>query len=213
MRRALLVLALCCVAAAAIAAEPGAPGRTGELEAIRAKITRLERRVGDLGRRTEDARQREERLRAQLELAKARVQELEMLLAGSREEILKLRRRAVELSGELARRRELLKGYVSMAALLGDLGSAQLFFDALRGGHLAEASGTVAVLVKGQVRLTEEYADLEKGYRKRLGELSNVLNRAQQEAVELGRRRKELEQLQLAALHQRKKLEHQKSAA
>lgn len=212
MRRALLLLVLCLVAVTAWAAEPAAPGGKAELQAIRSKITRLERRLNELGRRTETARQREERLKAQLALARARVKELELLLQGSREEILRLRGRALELAGELARRRELLKGYLSMAALLGDLGSVQLFFDALKGGHLAEASGTVAVLVKGQVRLTREYADLEKGYRRRLQELSNVLNRAQSEAVELDRRRKELERLQVAALHEQKKLEHQKSA-
>jgi len=195
-----------------MAAEAGAPGGGGELRAIRARITRLERRLNELGRRTEDARQREERLQAELELAQARVKELEMLLAGSRDEILRLRRRAVALSGELQRRRELLRGYVAMAALLGDLGSVQLFFDAMQGGHLAEASGTVAVLVKGQVRLTREYVELEKGYRRRLEELSNVLNRAQSEAVELDRRRKELEGLQLAALKERKQLERQRTA-
>jgi len=213
MRRILLLLLVAClVRATGTAAGPAAPGGSDELAVIRARITRLERRLNELDRKAAGARQREERLEAELELAQARVQELETLLARSRDGILQARRQVVTLSAELRRRREVLVGYLSMAALLGDPGRAQLLFDALRGGHLAEASGTVAVLMEGQVRLTREYARLERDYRRRLEELSNALNRAQGEAVELEKRRKELESLRVAAARERKQLEHQKAA-
>jgi len=195
-----------------MAADPAIPGGPDELTVIRSRITRLKRRLNELDRQALGARQRERKIEAELELAEARVQELEALLMRSREEILQLRQRAVKLSDELERRREVLGAYLNMAALLGDLGSAQLLFDALRGGHLAEASGTIAVLVEGQGRLTREYSKLEEDYRKRLGELSNVLNRAQGEAIELDRRREDLKNLRLAAARERKRLERKKSA-
>ncbi|NOZ93830.1 MAG: peptidoglycan DD-metalloendopeptidase family protein [Acidobacteria bacterium] len=211
MRRLVpLLLAVILVAATGGAADPGG-GRPDELAAIRARIGRLERRLGELDRQTAGARQREQRLDAKLELARARVQELEALLSGSRDEILRLRKQAVGLAGRLRQRRRMLGQYLAMASLLGDMGPAQLLFDALRGGHLAEASGTVAVLTKGQLRLTREYAELEQRYRSRLGELSVVLNRAQAEAVELEKRRRELEGLRVAAARERQRLEHQRT--
>jgi len=213
MRRVfLLLLAACLVAAPGIAAGTGAPGGSEELAVIRARIGRLERRLAELNRKSAGARQREERLQAELDLAQARVAELEALLSRSRDEILALKRQAVALAADLGHRREVLKGYLAMAALLGEPGPVQLLFDALRGGHLAEASGTVAVLMEGQVRLTREYVALERKHRARLEELSNVLNRAQEEAVELERRREELERLRVAAARERRQLEHQKTA-
>ncbi len=200
-----------------LVAAPGIGAGTGrvtgtepdELAAIRARIRSLQRRLGDLDSRTSDARQREARIEAQLQLAEARVAEVETLLRTSRDEILELRREAVELAGELERRRKALRAFLALGALLGDPGPLQLLYDAARGGRLSSSIGTIAVLTAGQLRLTREYDELSRLHRDRLAELSAVLSRAQVQAVELERRRAELDSVRTEAARERRALERQ----
>ena len=205
----LTVLLVVAHGTAGAGAENGVGSAPDELAVIRARIQRLQRRLGELDSRASDARQREARIAAQLELAEARVAEVESLLRASRDEILQLREEAVELAAELRRQREALRALLAMGALLGDPGPVQLLYDAARGGRLAESVGTIAVLTAGQVRLTREYDELSRRHRERLEELSVVLNRAQSQAVELERRRGELEAVREQAARERRSLERQ----
>jgi len=164
-----------------------------QLSAVRERISRLERDLGRLSAETETAQRERSRLDAELELADARVREVELLLEKSGEEATRLREEAATLSADLESRRRVLDLHLQIMVLLGRPGPLQLFVDAYRGGMLEEAVGTVSVLTAGQIRLFEEYREVRRQHGIRLAELSLTLDQARDEARELEGRRQELE--------------------
>ncbi len=164
-----------------------------QLSTVRDRIGRLEEQLGQLSRDTANAQEERQRLDAELELADARVREVELLLAGSSEEARRLRGEASGLAEELVQRRETLDQFIAVMSLLGRPGPLQLLFDAHQGGELEEAVGTISVLTAGQIRLFGEYHELKRQHGIRLAELSRTLGQAQEEARELVLRRGELE--------------------
>jgi septal ring factor EnvC (AmiA/AmiB activator) len=175
-------------AAAVFAASP----TDDQLSAVRSRIHRLE---GDLDRLSVEAKSAEHeqrRLDAELELADARVREVELLLERSGEEAARLRQQAAVLAADLDRRRQTLDRHLEIMVLLGRPGPMQLFIDAYRGGVLEDAVGTVSVLTAGQIRLFEEYREVRRQHGIRLAELSQTLDQAREEARSLEARRSEL---------------------
>ncbi len=163
-----------------------------QLSAVRSRIHRLE---SDLDRLSVEAKSVEhERLRldAELELADARVREVELLLERSGEEAARLRQEAAVLAADLDHRRQTLDRHLEIMVLLGRPGPMQLFVDAYRGGVLEDAVGTVSVLTAGQIRLFEEYREVRRQHGVRLAELSQTLDQAREEAQTLEARRSEL---------------------
>jgi len=181
-----------------------------QLEAVRQEISRLEKRLAALDREAEGARREEERLDAELELAEARVHELELQLASSRDEIVRLRETTDELAEALEARRERLRRHLEMVGLLGRPVTLELMADAARGGHLGQAAGTLAVLTEGQLRLVREYDDLRRRRTARLADLSRVLESARQEAVSLIARREELDAVRTEVERTRRRLEERR---
>jgi septal ring factor EnvC (AmiA/AmiB activator) len=145
-----------------------------QLSAVRERIGRLERDLGQLSAEAENAQHERRQLDAELELADARVREVELLLAKSGEEAMRLREEASTLSTDLDDRRRALEQHLEIMALLGRPGPLQLFVDAYRGGMLEEAIGTVSVLTAGQVRLFEEYREVARELDDRRQELEEV---------------------------------------
>lgn len=180
----------------------GAPGADAaspadeSLTAVRDRIEQLERRLGRLAAEKESAEHESERLDAQLQLADARVLEIELLLDQRGTEAARLRDEAAKLAAELETRREFLDRHLEIVALLGRPGPMQLFVDASIGGDLEEAVGTVAVLTAGQIQLVEEYREVRRQHSIRLSELSRTLDQAREEADQLEVRREELESVQ-----------------
>ena len=164
-----------------------------QLSAVRDRIGRLERDLGRLSAEAETAQREGHKLDAELELADARVREVELLLEKSGEEAIRLREEASTLSADLDSRRRALDQHLEIMALLGRPGPLQLFVDAYRGGMLEEAVGTVSVLTTGQIRLFEEYREVRRQHGVRLAELSQILDQARDEANQLEGRRQELE--------------------
>ncbi|NOZ77809.1 MAG: peptidoglycan DD-metalloendopeptidase family protein [Acidobacteria bacterium] len=189
------------------------PPAARDLRHIRSRILQLNATLRRLDRKTLDARAREERLTAQLQLAKTRVLELEAVLRLSQKQIMTLRQELGTIAHKLERRREAVRVNLQMAALLGRPGPLRLFYDAARGGDLGRAIGTVAVLTKGQVRLMQEYSELERQHNEKLGELSLALTRAQGEAAGLESRRQELARVRDRVRRERASLEHRRKAA
>lgn len=172
----------------------GAASSTGDqLAAVRDRIDQLELRLGRLAVETESVERQRERLDALLQLADARVHEVELLLDQRGNEAVKLREEAASLSAELVSRRELLDRQLEIMAVLGRPGPMQLIFDAYRGGNLEEAVGIVSVLTAGQIQLVEEYREVREEHGLRLSELSRTLSQAREEAEQLETRRHELE--------------------
>ena len=189
-----LLLVLAILALPAVAATAAYP-TDDQLSAVRERIGRLERDLGRLSAETETAQRERLRLDAELELADARVREIELLLGKSGEEASRLREEAAVLSADLESRRQALDRHLAIMALLGRPGPMQLFVDAYRGGTLEEAVGTVSVLTAGQIRLFEEYREVRHQHGVRLAELSQTLDQARDEAKELEARRQELEEV------------------
>jgi len=185
----LILLVLVLPGGISIAANPN----DDQLSAVRERIGRLEMDLGRLSAEAETAQRERLQLDAELELADARVREIELLLAKSGEEAARLRKEAATLSADLDSRRQDLDHYLEIMALLGRPGPLQLFVDAYRGGMLEEAVGTVSVLTAGQIRLFEEYREMQQQHGIRLAELSQILDQARDEARELEGRQKELE--------------------
>ena len=181
------MIALCVTVAAA--AKP----TDDQLSAVRERIGRLERDLSRLSAETETAQRERLQLDAELELADARVREVELLLEQSGEEAKRLREEAATLSADLDSRRQVLDRHLEIMVLLGRPGPLQLFVDAYRGGMLEEAVGTVSVLTAGQIRLFEEYREVRRQHGIRLAELSQTLDQARDEARVLEGRRQELE--------------------
>ncbi len=188
--RRLICLAACAVAPVAAAA---ALGPDGQLESVRESIRALEQRLTVLQAESEGVTAERARLSAELQLAEARVAEVELVLAGSRSEAEALRRGAEQLAVELEQRRAILSRHVEMVSLLGRPGQLQLLWDAASGGDLESAVGTVSVLTTGQLRLFSEYRELQTERNRRLAELSRTLETARLEAASLVERRQELE--------------------
>jgi len=178
-----------------VAGAAGGGGEGDQLAAVRARIRALEGRLATVQAERAGASEERARLSSELALAEARVRELELVLAASRDEIVRLRDEAAELGSEIERRRHGLGLHLQMMALLGRPGPLQLLFDAARGGNLEQAFGTVSVLTVGQVRLVEEYGQLQRARSERLADLSVSLDAAEREAQALVARRRLLAEL------------------
>lgn len=163
-----------------------------QLEVVRKRINAFERRLIELDTENQTRHEERERLTTELELAEARVREVELVLARSRGEAEEIAATITELAQELERRRELLAGHLEIMALLGRPGTMQLLLDGASGGDLERSLSTVAVLTNGQVRLVEEYQQLQHQRSARLADLSRVLERARVEAADVDARREEL---------------------
>jgi septal ring factor EnvC (AmiA/AmiB activator) len=177
--------------AVAAAASPA----NDQLSVVRERINRLEKDLGRLAAEAETAERERMQLDAELELADARVREVELLLEQSGEEARRLRQEASVLAADLDGRRQVLERHLEVMALLGQPGPMQLFVDAYRGGMLEEAVGTVSVLTAGQIRLFEEYREVRRQHAVRLAGLSQTLDQAHDEAKALEERRHELEEV------------------
>jgi septal ring factor EnvC (AmiA/AmiB activator) len=166
-----------------------------QLEMVRSRIGVLEHRLGELDAENRSRLEERERLSAELELAEARVREIEIILEQYDAEAEAVAASAAELAEQLEHQRGLLEGHVEMMALLGRPGTMQLLYDGSRGGDLEGAVSTVAVLTAGQLRLVEEYQDLHHERNARLAELSRILSLARDEAEKLAERRADLERV------------------
>jgi septal ring factor EnvC (AmiA/AmiB activator) len=164
-----------------------------QLSVVRQRIDRLEGDLERLAVEAESTARERRQLDAQLELADARVREVELLLEKSGEEAKRLREEAAVLATNLDSRREALDRHLEIMVLLGRPGPMQLFVDAYRGGMLEEAVGTVSVLTAGQIRLFEEYREVRRQHTVRLAELSQTLDQARDEARQLEERRQQLD--------------------
>jgi len=168
---------------------------TDQLDVVRSRISGLERRLSELETENRSRIEERERLTSELELAEARVREVELVLDGNHEEAVEVARAAAELASDLEHHRRLLQGHVEILALLGRPGTMQLLYDGARGGDLEGAVTTVAILTSGQLQLVEEYGDLHRRRSVRLAELSQMLETARQDAVILEARQNELEEV------------------
>ena len=194
MRRLSGVLSgfLCVMLAGAGVAAASSP-TDDQLHELRMRIDQLESQLGSLAAETESVAEERQRLDAELELADAKVREVELLLEQSGQEAALLREETLALAAELEERRVLLDRHLEIMALLGSPGPMQLFFDAYKGGDLEAAVGTVAVLTAGQFKLVEEYHEVRTRHSARLAELSQTLGQTKDEARQLELRRNELD--------------------
>ncbi len=181
------------LAVASTSAATDDPTTGAQLETVRAEITRLEEQLAGLTQRQRDVSQEREKLNVQLQLAEARVRELELLVAKSHAEVGRLRAESTRLAADLEVRRQVLARHIEMLSLLGQPGPLQLLYDAAHGGDLERAVGTVAVLTTGQARLMIEYDRLRQDYTARLAQLSQALEVAERETRGLDERRHDLE--------------------
>lgn len=195
--------ALLLAAAGVLASSP----TDDQLGAVRLRIAELEQRLVRLAREAESAGRERRELDAQLELANARVHELELQLEAGRDEAARLEAETAALAAELEGRRGLLNSHLEVMALLGRSGSMQLLFDAFNGGELEAAVGTVSVLTAGQLRLVEEYQEVRREHGTRLAELSRTLAQAGADAQQLEARRAQLEEVRNRAARRYASLE------
>jgi septal ring factor EnvC (AmiA/AmiB activator) len=163
-----------------------------QLTVVRGRIRQLEHELGKLQAQASDVEKEQAGLSTELALAEARVREIEIVLQSSRDQVVKIRDEVDRLSQDLEARRGALRRQLEMLALLGRPGPLQLLYDAVHGGEVEAAIGTVSVLTAAQVRLMEEYGSLQKTRTARLADLSRAYERAQTEANELIDRRREL---------------------
>ncbi len=194
MRWLTRALFICACLAFPAPSYPGAASPTDDqLAVVRQRIGRLQANLDDLAAKARTAEQERQKLDAELELADARVHEVELLLERSGGEVERLRMEAGTLAAELDTRKQVLDRHLEVMMLLGRPGPLQLFIDAYRGGVLEEAVGTVSVLTAGQARLFEEYREIRTQHTVRLAELSRTLDQAHEEARDLEERRQHLE--------------------
>ena len=184
-----------------------------QLVTVRSRITQLEARLGRLAVEAESVEMEGERLDALLQLADARVREVELLLDRRGDEAARLREEAAGLTVELDTRRRYLDRHLEIVALLGRPGPMQLFVDAYRGGDLEEAVGTVSVLTAGQIQLVEEYREVRREHSIRLSKLSRNLDEAKEEAERLEVRRNELEGVRREVARRLNRLERSQRSA
>ncbi len=180
-RISIIVMAVVTTAAVLIAEPTDEPTTGAQLETVRAEISRLELQLAGLAARQRDVSEERKRLNVQLQLAEARVRELELLVTNSQSEVGRLRAEIARLAADLQGRREVLARHIEMLSLLGQPGPLQLLYDAAHGGDLDRAVGTVAVLTTGQARLMHEYDQLRHQYSARLAQLSQALEVAERE--------------------------------
>jgi septal ring factor EnvC (AmiA/AmiB activator) len=193
MRRSvllLLVATLVVLSSSVGGARDEAPG--DQLDLVRQRIRALQERLTKLDGEVGGVRAQKDRLTTELELAEARVAELEVELARRATQIQELRAEVAELSRRLEERRSSLQIYLEMAALLGEAGPLQLVWDGARGGELMRSLDTVVTLTRGQLAAMEEFASLQTERRRRLAELSRRIEEARSEAAELDARRQQL---------------------
>lgn len=173
----------------------GAESTTSQLEMVRARIAELEERVMALDAANRSRREERDRLADELELAEARVREVELVLEQGAAEARSVAESLQAISGSIERQRELLRGHVEVMALLGRPGVLQLLYDGTRGGDLEGALSTVTALTSGQLELVAEYDQLQRRRSARLAELSRILAARRAEGEALDRRRAELEEV------------------
>ena len=92
---------------------------TDQLEVVRGRIGSLERRLSELDAENRSRLEERERLTSELELAEARVREIELVLERNHEEAEEVAGAASELASDLEHHRRLLQGHVEIMALLG----------------------------------------------------------------------------------------------
>ena len=85
------------------------PVRSDQIEEVRSKIQGLEGKLGGLERQSASTRVERERLVVKLDLAQARVEELELVLTESRNQIVALKEDVAGLATELEARKEMLE--------------------------------------------------------------------------------------------------------
>jgi len=184
-----------------------------QLDEVRARISSLESRLVEVEDEKTGVSEEKARLNTELELAQARVHEIELVLTSSRDEAVSLRAQAAQLADEIVERRQFLIRSLELLALLGQPGPLQLLFDASQGGDLERAAATVTVLTKAQAQLVVEYRQLMRQRKSRLAALSRVLESAQREATQLIRRRNELEETQAKVDKRLRQLQHTQRSA
>ncbi len=168
------------------------PVQSTQIEEVRRKIEGLRVNLETLERQSASARVESERLVVELDLAEARVEELELVLTGTRNEIVTLKAEVAALAQELEERKATLMTQLELVALLGRPGPLQLIWDGIRGGDLEDAVAVVVALAAGQAKIVEEFNSLRTQRSGRLAQLSVTLDRASEEAHELLGRRQRL---------------------
>lgn len=164
-----------------------------QLVDVRNRIQQYEKRLNTIEQASLSARKERERLQIEVDLAEARVEEVELELTSSRDEIVRLKGETAAISRDLEQRRRWLSTHLELVSLLGKPGPLQLVWDGARGGHLEDAVGVIVTLTAGQAQIVREYNRMQGDRAARQGELSRTLERAGREMAELGERRKELE--------------------
>jgi len=172
-------------------AEDPLPG-DGQLEAVRDRIQQYEKKLITIERETESARVEKERLQTQVDLAEAHVEEVELELTSSRNEVVRLKEETAVISRDLEQRRAWLATHLELVSLLGRPGPLQLVWDGVRGGHLEDSVGVIVTLTAGQAQMVKEYNRMQADRAARQAELSRILERAGREMAELGERRRML---------------------
>ncbi|RLE22364.1 MAG: hypothetical protein DRJ65_14035 [Acidobacteria bacterium] len=163
-----------------------------QLGAVRDRIQQYEKKLATIERETESARVERERLQTQVDLAEARVEEVELELTSSRNEVVRLKKETTAISRDLEQRRAWLATHLEMVSLLGRPGPLQLVWDGVRGGHLEDSVGVIVTLTAGQAQMVKEYNTMQADRAARQAELSRILERAGREMTELSERRQML---------------------
>ncbi len=194
VRSSLVILAVI-VVMAGVGLQGSAEGRRPgdeQLLAVRNRIQQFENRLASIASETKSAEKERERLQTQVDLAEARVEEVELELTSSRNEVVLLKEETAAISRDLEQRRAWLATHLELVSLLGRPGPLQLFWDGARGGHLEDAVGVVVTLTAGQAQMVKEYNRMQAERAARQAELSRILERAGREMAELRERRKTL---------------------
>ena len=152
-----------------------------QLSAVRDRIYQHEKKLASIERETQSARKEQERLQTEVDLAEARVEEVELELTTSRDEVIRLKEETAAISRDLEQRKAWLSTHLELVALLGKPGPLQLVWDGARGGHLEDAVGVIVTLTAGQAKIVQEYNRMQGDRAARQAELSRTLERAGRE--------------------------------
>lgn len=164
-----------------------------QLVDVRKRIQQYEKKLNTIEQASRSAREERDHLQTEVDLAEARVEEIELELTSSRDEIVRLKEETAAISGDLEKRRRWLSTHLELVSLLGKPGPLQLVWDGARGGHLEDAVGVVVTLTAGQAQIVKEYNRMQGERAARQAELSRTLERAGREMAELGERREALQ--------------------
>lgn len=164
-----------------------------QLVDVRNRIQQYEKKLNTIEQASLSARKERERLQTEVDLAEARVEEVELELTSSRDEVVRLKGETAAISRDLEQRRKWLSTHLELVSLLGKPGPLQLVWDGARGGHLEDVVGVVVTLTAGQAQIVKEYNRMQGDRAARQAELSRTLERAGREMTELSERRKELQ--------------------